>query len=374
MSAPQYIHTPPCVLQGAPSPVQATGRILRWGVVATGHIAGRVTEDIARLEDAVLQAVSSRSQSTAVDFADRFGFAASYYDDPVRGKGYRQLFDDPDVDVVYIASPHAQHYELTREALEAGKHVLCEKSITINAAELTDLLEVAAHNGVFLMEAVWTRFLPCINRLWEILSSGELGTIHWVQADLGFPAPYDPASRLWDPAAGGGALLDLTVYPLTLAVGALGFPHSVQATGSLNQDGVDAQNALTLNYASGAQAQLTSSLLSSGPRTATISGSEGWVRTGAPLHNPVELHVQQHLGQARVERFQQVGNGYTYELREVTRCIQEGLQESPTMPWADSLKTMQLFDEVRAQLGVHYPNDDALPSALHTLSKLPGSA
>jgi len=342
--------------------------------VATGRIAGRVTEDIARLEDAVLQAVSSRSQATAVDFADRFGFAASYYDDEARGKGYRQLFADPDVDVVYIATPHAQHYELAREALEAGKHVLCEKSITINAAEMADLMEVASRRGVFLMEAVWTRFLPCINRLWDILAGGELGTINWVQADLGFPAPYDPASRLWDPAAGGGALLDLTIYPLTLAVGALGFPQRVQASGSLNGDGVDTQNALTLGYESGAMAQLTSSLLSSGPRTATISGSEGWVRTGAPLHNPVELQIQQHLGETRVERFQQVGNGYTYELREVTRCIQEGLTESPTMPWADSLRTMQLFDEVRAQLGVRYPNDDGHQPSLHTLGKLPGSA
>ena len=147
MSAPQFIRTPPCVLQGAPSPVQATGRTLRWGVVATGRIAARVTEDIARLEDAVLQAVSSRSEATAVEFAHRFGFAASYYDDEARGKGYRQLFADPEVDVVYIASPHAQHYELTREALEAGKHVLCEKSITINAAELADLIEVASRRG-----------------------------------------------------------------------------------------------------------------------------------------------------------------------------------------------------------------------------------
>ncbi|MSR98321.1 Gfo/Idh/MocA family oxidoreductase [Arthrobacter sp. BL-252-APC-1A] len=373
MSAPQFIRTPPCVLQGAPSPVQATGRTLRWGVVATGRIAARVTEDIARLEDAVLQAVSSRSEVTAVEFADRFGFATSYCDDELRGPGYTQLFADPEVDVVYIASPHAQHYELTREALEAGKHVLCEKSITINAAEMADLMEVASRRGVFLMEAAWSRFLPCINRLWEILSSGELGQIHWVQADLGFPAPYDPASRLWDPAAGGGALLDLTIYPLTMAVGALGFPQRIQATGSLNGDGVDTQNAITLGYDSGALAQLTSSLLSSGPRTATISGSEGWIRTGAPLHNPVELHIQQHMGPSRVERFQQVGNGYTYELREVTRCIQEGLTESPTMPWDDSLQTMQLFDEVRAQLGVRYPNDDRRLASLEPLSKLSDS-
>ncbi|MCC3277341.1 MULTISPECIES: Gfo/Idh/MocA family protein [unclassified Arthrobacter] len=358
MTAVQHIPTPPCVQPGAPSPVQSTGRTLRWGVVATGNIAERVTEDIARLEDAVLQAVSSRRQATAEDFAERFGFAASYYDaDGI--PGYDQLFADGDVDVVYIASPHAQHYEIARRALEAGKHVLCEKSMTINAREAEDLIELARSRNLFLMEAVWTRFLPCINRIWELVASGELGDINWVQADLGFPAPYDPASRLWDPAAGGGALLDLTVYPLTFALGTLGYPETVHAVGTLNHQGVDSQNALTLGYASGGFAQLTSSLVSSCPRTALISGSKGWLRTGSPLHNPVELTIVPHTGEARVERFPQVGNGYTYELREVTRCIQEGLVESPTMTWADSLRTMKLFDAARAQMGVLYSNDEA---------------
>ena len=361
MYAQTRIPTPPCVLPGAPSPIQATGRTLRWGVVATGGIAGRVTEDIARLEDAVLQAVSSRSRANAEEFAERFGFARAYYDGP-EGKGYSRLFEDPDVDVVYIAAPHGQHYEIAREAIEAGKHVLCEKSLTINAREAEDLVALAEARQVFLMEAVWTRFLPCINRIWEIIASGELGEIRWVQADLGFPAPYDPASRLWNPAAGGGALLDLTVYPLTLAVGALGFPDEVAAVGVLNQDGVDVQNALTFKYASGAIAQLMSSLAASGPRTATISGSAGWLRTGAPLHNPVELTVAPHGGSERVERFPQVGNGYTYEVREVTRCVQDGLLESPTMPWSESVRTLQLFDAVRADLGVRYPNDESMPA------------
>ena len=356
------IPTPPCVFPGAPSPVQATGRTLRWGVVATGNIAAKVTEDIARLEDAVLQAVSSRREASAAAFASDFGFAA-FHSDNARAKGYQQLVENPDVDVVYVAAPHAQHYEITKAALQAGKHVLCEKSLTINARETEELIAIAAARGLFLMEAVWTRFLPCINRVWDILDSGELGDIHWVQADLGFPAPYDRSSRLWDPAAGGGALLDLTVYPLTLAVGALGFPQQVTATGSLNADGVDEQNALHLTYGSGAMAQLMSSLVSSGTRTATISGDKGWLRTGAPLHNPVELTVQPHLGQQRTERFPQVGNGYTYELREVTRCIQSGLTQSPTMSWDDSLRTIRLFDEARAQMGIRYANDTPVPSA-----------
>jgi predicted dehydrogenase len=353
----QRIIQPPCAAPGAPSPLAATGRPLRWGVVATGGIASKVTTDIALLEDAVLHGVSSRSADSAAAFARRFGFAASYGDaDGV--PGYQRLFDDPAVDVVYVTTPHAQHFEVARAALASGKHVLCEKPFTVNAAEAEELIQLAGTRGLFLMEAVWTRFLPSVNRAWDIIASGELGEIRWVQADLGFPAEFDPSSRLWDPKAGGGALLDLTVYPLTWALGALGFPASVAASGSLNRDGVDVQNAVTLTYDGGAQAQLTSSLTALGPASATVAGSGGWLRTGdGPLHNPRELTVQPNRGERRVETFEQVGAGYTYELRETTRCIQAGLLESPTMPLADTLQTLRLLDGVRAQLGLRYAND-----------------
>src|SRR6185312_6445494 len=151
----------------------------------------------------------------------------------------------------YIATPHGQHFEVARAALAAGKHVVCKKSLTINAAEALELVDLARGNGVFLMEAVWTRFLPAVHRALEVVDSGELGEVAWIRADLGFPAPYDPAWRLWDPAAGGGALLDLAVYPLTWVLGVLGFPRSVQAVGVLNDDGVDTQESLTLGYGSG---------------------------------------------------------------------------------------------------------------------------
>ncbi|MHA7280392.1 Gfo/Idh/MocA family protein [Arthrobacter sp. MDT2-2] len=359
MNPQNRIAVPPCAEAGAPSPIVATGRPLKWGVIATGGIAAKVTQDIALLEDAVLHAVSSRSAESAAAFAERFGFATSYgNNDGVTG--YQQLVDDPEVDVVYITTPHAQHYDVAKAALAAGKHVLCEKPFTINAAEAEELAGLAAERGLFLMEAVWTRFLPSINRAWEIIHSGELGDIRWVQGDLGFPAPEDPASRLWDPKAGGGALMDLTVYPLTWALGSLGFPDSVVAVGTLNSDGVDVQNAVTLSYGNGAYAQLSSSLIASCPGQATVSGSKGWLKTGGGnLHNPKELTIRIGQGDARVEQFEQVGAGYTYELREVTRCIQQGLTESPTMPIADTVRTMRLLDGVRGQIGLRYANDDA---------------
>jgi len=218
-------------------------------------------------------------------------------------------------------------------------------------------VKLARENNVFFMEAVWSRFLPSMQRAFEIAASGELGDIQWVSADLGFPAPYDPTARIWALNDGGGALLDITVYPLLWALGTLGFPQSVTAVGSLNEDGVDTQNALTLGYADGAQAQLTSSLMAHGPRTATVAGGLGFLQTVGSVNNPRELLIRVGWDEPRHEHFYVVGIGYTYELREVTRCVQQGLTESPVMPLEDSVNVMRLFDGVRSQLGIRYPND-----------------
>ena len=351
-----HIAAPWLASQPDPDPRTATGARLRWGVIATGGIAATVTRDLGLLADAELYAVSSRTQAAADAFAADFGFARAYGDGDGRN-GYERLLQDDGVDVVYVATPHAQHHDIALAALTAGKHVLCEKALTVNAREAAELVSLARANGLFLMEAVWSRFLPSMQRAFEIAASGEIGEVKWVSADLGFPAPYSPTSRLWAPRDGGGALLDLTVYPLLWALGTLGFPQTVSATGWLNDDGVDAQNALTLGYHHGAQAQLTSSLLAHGPRTATVAGSLGFLQTSGSINNPKELRIQVGSDESRTESFDVVGRGYCYELREVTRCIQQGLTESPVMPLEDSLNTMRLFDGVRAQLGVGYPND-----------------
>ncbi len=354
MTAP--IATPWLSSQPDQDPRTATGARLRWGVIATGGIAAAVTRDLELLADAELYAVSSRSQAAADAFAADYGFGRGYGDqDGVAG--YERLLANDAVDVVYVATPHAQHHAIARAALNAGKHVLCEKAFTINAREASELVELARSKRLFLMEAMWSRFLPSMQRAFEIAASGEIGEVKWVGADLGFPAPYSPTSRLWAPRDGGGALLDITVYPLLWALGTLGFPQTVSATGWLNDDGVDAQNALTLGYHHGAQAQLTSSLLAHGPRAATVAGSGGFLQSLGSVNNPAELLVRVGFDEPRVERFSVVGRGYSYELREVTRCIQQGLTESPVMPLEDSLDTMRLFDGVRAQLGVSYPND-----------------
>lgn len=354
MSAP--LATPWLSAQSDTDPRSATGAPLRWGVVATGGIAQSVTEDLALLQDAELYAVSSRSQASAEAFAAQHGFGTAY-GDSAEAQGYERLFADASVDVVYVATPHGQHFEIVRAALLAGKHVLCEKAFTINAGEAKELIELARSMNLFLMEAMWSRFLPSMQRAFEIIASGEIGQVQWISADLGFPAPYDPNARIWAREAGGGALLDLTIYPLLWALGTLGFPQSVAAAGTINDDGVDAQNILTLGYASGAHVQLTSSLLAHGPRTATVAGSKGVLQSIGSINNPTELLVSTGWDTKRAEAFAPVGRGYTYELREVTRCIQQGLTESPVMPLADTLATMEFFDGVRAQLGTTYAND-----------------
>lgn len=346
---------PPAPVAGD-DPAAATGRPVHWGVVATGSIAGRVVEDLMLLDDAVLTAVSSRSRSSAEAFAGRFGAGTSHHDHD-GATGWQRLVADPAVEVVYVATPHAQHHAVARAALEAGKHVLCEKPLTMNAREAEDLRGLARDRGLFLMEAVWTRFLPSFGRALEIVRSGELGRVRWLQADLGAPVPYDPGSRLWDRAAGGGALLDLAVYPLTWALAALGAPARLAAHGALHEDGVDLHNGLSLTWADGAHAHLTTSIEADCPGTVTISGTNGWLRAGAPLYHPGELVVRSGRSAPRTERFRAVGHGFAHELREVTRCVQAGLTESPRMPLADTVLVLDLLDEARRQMGLHYPSD-----------------
>lgn len=337
-------------------PAAATGRPLRWGVVATGPIAARVVTDLARLEDAVLHAVSSRTAASAQSFARRFGFAEAYADAAGRA-GYERLLGDPAVEVVYIATPHAQHHAVAMAALTAGKHVLCEKPLAMNARQAGELAALARERGLFLMEAVWTRFLPSFCRASEILRSGEIGSPRWLQADLGFAAPRDPASRLWDPAAGGGALMDLAVYPLTWALGAFGEPDGVVARGTLTPEGVDVQNALTLTYDSGAHAQLVTSIGADCPGAATVGATAGSLRASGPLFNPGELVIRAGRDRPRTERFEVYGNGFGYELREVTRCLHAGLTESPHMPPHESVRMLGLLDEARRQMGLRYASD-----------------
>lgn len=316
----------------------------RWGFVATGRIAAAVARDLALVDDGVRFAVASRSTSRAQAFADEHGFERAY-------GSYDELLADDDVDVVYVATPHGQHHAVVRAALEAGKPVLVEKAFTVSLAAARDLVGLARARNLFCMEAMWTRFLPVVARLRELIGQGVIGDVRSVHADLGFVTEFDPVDRLWDPSQGGGALLDLGVYPVSFAQMLLGDPASVAVTGSLGPSGVDADAGLLLGWDGGALAHLTCSLTSQVETAARVVGTAGRIDVPAPFHHPPHLVVHRAGREPEVVEAPQTGQGYVHELVEVQRALAAGETESPLMPLGDTLSVMAVLDHALETLG-----------------------
>jgi predicted dehydrogenase len=314
-------------------------------VVATGGIADVVTSDMRLVPGAEVRAVSSRDPVKAAEFAARHEIPKSYGD-------YRELIADPGVDVVYVATPHSSHHAVAREALLAGKAVLCEKPITVSLADAEDLVALARERGVFLMEAMWTRFNPLVRKMRQLVADGVIGEIRSVHCDFGFAAPDDPSHRLWDVAIGGGSLLDLGVYPVALAQMLLGTPDSIAVHGSLRH-GVDAEAALLLRYDGGAFAQLSSSLTANYPIGATVVGTNGRIDLPPTFFRPTQMIVTTTGPEAHTAEL--TGNGYTYQIAEVTERVQAGDTESQEMPLEDTLAVMRILTAALDQLGVLYP-------------------
>jgi len=327
-----------------------TGR-LRWGIIGTGGIATAFARDLALLDDAELVAVGSRAPGTAEAFGARFDVAH-------RHGSYEALVADPEVDAVYVSTPHPGHHAATRLALEAGKAVLCEKPFMLNAREADDVVALARARGLFLMEAMWTRFLPHMVRIREILAAGTLGRLVTVQADHGQWFAYDPAHRLFAPELGGGALLDLGVYPVSFASSVLGPPLTVTAVSDPAQTGVDGQTSVVLRCAGGTQAVLTTTLWAAGPNRAAIVGTDARIEVDATWYVPTSFTVWSRDDEV-LERYDEprVGHGLRYQAAEVARCLRAGLTESPAMPLDESRSIMATMDEVRRQVGLVYPGE-----------------
>lgn len=327
---------------------------VRWGVAGPGQIADVVGLDLALVPGARLTAVGSRSVARAEAYAQRHGHeAAAAHGHPVRAHGsYRALVEDPEVDVVYVATPHPQHHAIALAAIAHGKHVLVEKAFTATLAGATEVVDAARAAGVFAMEALWTRFHPAAVRLRELLAEGAIGEVRAVSADLGIAAPKDPANRFYAPELGGGALLDLGVYVTALAHMVLGRPDEVIVRGSLTETGVDAEAALLLVHPGGATASLTCSILSPSVGRARIDGTEGSIELKPRFHHPHGLVLRQ-LG-AEVERVDlpPTGIGYTHQLIEVSEAIRAGRTESTVMPLSATLDVMAVLEEAGRQLGV----------------------
>lgn len=333
---PQHMPTPRSQpLRGGP--------VLRWGVVAPGGIATDFVHALHTHTDQRVSAVASRSIDRATEFARRHGISRSYGD-------YAHLYADPDVQIVYVAAPHSEHLHLALDAIDAGKHVLIEKPIGLSAAEARIIRERARSRGVFAMEAMWTRFLPQVDVMMQLRDDGVIGDTRLVMADLGFAA--EPGGRLFDPQLGGGALLDLGVYPVWLSHLWLGVPASVTVLGTQTASGVDEQSAIVLQYASGAQALLSTGIRVSTPGRAAISGSDGRIEIDPSFVFPGGFTVTTAGASGRYEDLSGLmhRDGMAWQAAAVARHVDDGLTESPLHPLQTTIEVMDIIDEARRVL------------------------
>lgn len=318
---------------------------IRWGIAGPGRMAEAFVPDFAEVPGAECVAVGSRSQERAGAFASTYGVARAH-------GSYRALIDDPEVDVVYVATPHPQHLAIASAAIEAGKAVLVEKAFTATLAGAQRLADLAHEREVFCMEAMWTRFQPAVVKARELIDLGEIGDVVAVQADLGAYRAYAPETRLFAPELGGGATLDLGVYVVSLAQHFLGRPDSVRAVGTTYPNGVDATVTTLLSYAGGRSAALVCTLESESAGRATIMGTHGSIELQPRFHHPSSFVLRRHGREPETVTEPPAGRGYSHEIAEVTRCVAGGLVESPVMPLADTLAVQAVLQETLEQLGI----------------------
>jgi predicted dehydrogenase len=323
--------------------------VVRWGILSTGRIAKAFARALKDTPGAVLAGVGSRTVDAAEAFAREFGGKAY--------GSYEALAAADDIDLIYIGTPHPMHAENVRMALNAGKGVLCEKPFTMNRAEAEELVALARAKNLFLMEAMWTRFMPALAEVRRIVESGEIGPVHQVNAELGFKSEAGPEHRLFNRALGGGALLDLGIYPLSIAVALLGPVDKVTAQADLGPTGVDEQTGFLLRHSKGGMSVCSCSLRARLPSELTIAGERGHVRMNTMFHHTTTVTVVRADGISRTVPTPFLGNGYVHEVIEAQRCFKAGLIESPGMTHDDSLALMGVMDEVRRQIGVTYAAD-----------------
>ena len=315
--------------------------MIRWGVIGTGGIAQSFAADLGHTDSGEVVAVGSRRQATADAFASRFGAARAY-------EGYEALVADAEVDVVYVATPHPMHHEDTLLALRAGKPALVEKPFTMDAGEAEELVAEARERGLFLMEAMWARFLPHIRELRRLLAEGVVGEVVTVHADHAQWFAEDPAHRLFAPELGGGALLDLGIYPVSFASMVLGPPSRVLALADPAFTGVDAQTSILLGYESGAHAVLNCTLRAKGTTRAAIVGTEGRIELEQSFYQPTSFTLIPREGEPQ-RLFDPVAEGgLRHEADEVARCLRERQLESPEMPLDETVAIMRTMDAVRS--------------------------
>lgn len=323
---------------------------IKWGILGPGWISSKFAMDLSFAADAELVAVGGRSLEKAERFAEKFSIPRAY-------GSVEQLAKDPEIEIVYIGTLHTAHKENTLTLLRAGKAVLCEKPFTMNAAEAHEMITYAKENRVFLMEAMWTRYLPPIIKVREWLAEGRIGEVRLLKADFGFDMGWAPESRLLDPAQGGGALLDAGIYPVSFASMVFGAqPAKIMGSANIGQTGVDEQFSLLFEYEGGRTAVLNGAVQLDMVNDAYIYGTKGYIHVPNFLFGrSASLHVSNEEPEAFVD--DREAEGYTFEAEEAMNCLREGKTESSVMPLEETLAIMTTLDTIRKQWGLRYPAD-----------------
>ncbi len=313
----------------------------KWGIIGAGKISEKFAEGLKSSPKAECYAVASRDKEKAEAFASRYGFRKAY-------GSYEAMLNDPDVDIVYIATPNNLHYSNTIAALSAGKNVLCEKPFALNSQELAEMIKLARSKKLFLMEALWSRFLPSVIKVKELIESEQLGKAHVVQADFGFISEYNPEGRLFNPSLGGGSLLDIGIYPVFLSLFLFGYPDNISALSIKSPSGTDNTNGILFSYKDGKVSSLMSSFAVNLDTEARIFCDKGKITLNRMFHCPTSVTVSEGNSTQKFP-IDFSGNGYNYEADEVMRCLDLGLTESPDWNLNSSIELMKLLDEIRLQ-------------------------
>lgn len=324
--------------------------LIRWGILGTGRMAASFASAFSEVGDARLHGVASRRTESAGNFADKFNIENAY-------ASYAELVTDDEIDIVYIATPHSCHYEHVKLALDASKAVLCEKPFTLNAKEAEKLIYLARRKKLFLMEAMWTRYIPAVVKLRELLSENAIGEVQLMLAGGAFMPEYDPDFYLFRPDLGGGVLLDAGVYLVSIASMLFGSPVKVQALAAKHETGVDEHDTYIFQHEKGELASMYVSLRGQHSPDLTLLGSKGKIYLHAPVFCPSKIDISLHEGKKEELNLPFPANGYQFEIEEVNSCLISGQLESRIMPLDETLEIMKTMDNIRELINVRYPGE-----------------
>lgn len=320
----------------------------RWGILGTGYIAQKFAEALVFIPEAELAAVGSRSVETARAFGEQYHVDRAY-------GSYQELVEDPQLDVVYVATVNSLHHQNCLAALQAGKPVLCEKPFMVNSAEAEEVIAYAYRQGLFLMEALWTRFIPAFVAARQMWESGVIGDLRVVESEIGFICEKTPQAHLYNPALAGGCLLDMGAYPISLAHIVFGEPDTIASLSSIGASRVDEQTGMLFGYRGGQLGLGYSSFQVELPKEATVVGTKGYIRIHAPYFCPSAFTLYLNGKQPEIFNIPYEGNGWNYEAVEVMQCLQDGRLESQIVPHRETLAQMRTMDRIREQIGLKFP-------------------